>query len=194
MSLLPPTKTAWRQRLKRHLHDAAVPRAADLSFAPGLEAVLPAAGEWAAAYLSMADEPPVGGLLQLLAAREIRLLVPAPGPSFRELAWAEVETATCALPAAVPGVLPSPPGPRLDPSALARCRLILAPALAVDRSGTRLGRGGGWYDRALAWADPDALVLGVCFPWELLPAGSLPREPHDRPVHGALTGLGVTLF
>jgi 5-formyltetrahydrofolate cyclo-ligase len=72
--------------------------------------------------------------------------------------------------------------------------LVLAPALAVDFSGTRLGRGGGWYDRALAHASADALVLAVCFPWEVLPAGALPRQFHDRPVDGALTNQGVSLF
>jgi 5-formyltetrahydrofolate cyclo-ligase len=77
---------------------------------------------------------------------------------------------------------------------LGACQLILAPALAVDRSGTRLGQGGGWYDRALRWAAPGALILAVCFPDEILPAGTLPREAHDVPAHGALTGRGVELF
>ncbi|MDR2253840.1 MAG: hypothetical protein LBD97_08310 [Bifidobacteriaceae bacterium] len=85
-------------------------------------------------------------------------------------------------------------GPQVGPTALGECQLVLVPALAVDRSGTRLGRGGGWYDRALAHAAPEALVLGVCFPSELLPAGTLPHEPHDLPVHGALTSEGVVLF
>jgi 5-formyltetrahydrofolate cyclo-ligase len=173
----------------------AVPSAAfDLALAPGLEGVLPGAGEWAAAYLAMADEPPTAGLTRLMAARQIRLLAPAPGPSRTALAWAEVVAASCALPAARPGSLPEPAGPRLGAEALARCRLVLAPALAVDLSGTRLGRGGGWYDRALAQVAPGALVLGVCFADEVLAAGSLPREAHDRPVDGVLTPGGVVLF
>ncbi|MDR2565270.1 MAG: 5-formyltetrahydrofolate cyclo-ligase [Bifidobacteriaceae bacterium] len=198
-------KTAWRQRVVSErrsrlalatspVPDAVSQPAPDLAFAPGLEGVLPSAGEWAAAYLSLADEPPTAELLQFFAAREIRVLVPAPGPARRDVAWAEVEAATCGLPAAPPGQLPEPAGPRLEASALGRCRLVLAPALAVDLGGTRLGRGGGWYDRALAHAAEGALVLAACFPWEVLPAGSLPREAHDRPVDGALTGAGVALF
>jgi 5-formyltetrahydrofolate cyclo-ligase len=92
-----------------------------------------------------------------------------------------------------------PPGPPdslglLGPEALAACRLVLAPALAVDRTGTRLGQGGGWYDRALAFAAPGALILAVCFDWEVWPADALPREPHDRPVDGVLSSQGVELF
>jgi 5-formyltetrahydrofolate cyclo-ligase len=197
-------KSAWRRRLLsqrsgspppgRSASDAARRLPPDLAWAPGLEGVLPSAGEWAAAYLSLAAEPATTGLLRLLAAREIRVLAPAAGPTRRELAWAEVKPATCALPAAPAGRLAQPDGPALAPAALERCRLILAPALAVDRSGTRLGRGGGWYDRALAHAAGGALVLGVCFPWELLPAQTLPREVHDVPVAGALTSQGVVLF
>jgi 5-formyltetrahydrofolate cyclo-ligase len=66
--------------------------------------------------------------------------------------------------------------------------------LAVDRSGTRLGQGGGWYDRALNYADPQALILAVCFPQAVLAAGALPREAHDHPVDGVLTVEGVELF
>jgi 5-formyltetrahydrofolate cyclo-ligase len=82
----------------------------------------------------------------------------------------------------------------LGPEALGDCQLVLAPALAVDRSGTRLGQGGGWYDRALRFAAPEALVIAVCFPWELLPAGVVPRDAHDVPMAGALTWNGAELF
>jgi 5-formyltetrahydrofolate cyclo-ligase len=174
--------------------DAAARRPPELTSADGLEAVLPAAGEWAAAFVSMADEPEMGGLLHLLAARDLRLLVPAPGPHGKDLAWTRIRPATCALPAVAAGTVPNPPGPRFGPAALTRCALILVPALAVDRSGTRLGRGGGWYDRALEYASDLALVLAVCLDAEVLPAGRLPREPHDQPVDGVLTPTAVTLF
>jgi 5-formyltetrahydrofolate cyclo-ligase len=168
--------------------------APDLADAPGLEGVLPAAGEWVAAYASFGTEVPTTGLLANLAARELGLLLPAPGDKRDRLAWGEVTARTCALPVTEPGKLPQPPPPWLSPQALARCQLVLVPALAVDRSGTRLGRGGGWYDRALAYARPDALVLAVVYPDELFPAGALPCESHDQPVDGALTPLGVELF
>ncbi len=56
-----------------------------------------------------------------------------------------------------------------------------------------MGRGAGWYDRALATA-AGSLTLGVCFEDEVVGAGLLPVEPHDLPVDGVLTPRGVTLF
>lgn len=63
--------------------------------------------------------------------------------------------------------------------------LLLIPGLAFTRSGARLGRGGGFYDRFLARVHPRALKLGVCFQAQLLPA--LPLEIHDDEVHLVVT-------
>ena len=68
---------------------------------------------------------------------------------------------------------------------------MLAPALAVDATGHRLGQGGGSYDRALARTD--APVLAVVFDDELI--AEVPTEPHDRLVSGVLTPVaGVRRF
>jgi 5-formyltetrahydrofolate cyclo-ligase len=166
-----------------------------LEQASGLAVVLPEAGGSVAAFASTATEPPTAELLTTLAERGLRVLIPAPGPDLRELAWTEVGPGDLPPRAKSGGVRAGETlGGAEGPEALAACALILAPALAVDRAGTRLGQGGGWYDRALAFAGPDALILGVCFPSEVFPAGVLPRLDHDVPVLGALTGRGVELF
>lgn len=67
--------------------------------------------------------------------------------------------------------------------------LFLCPGLAFSPAGVRLGRGKGFYDRALAKADPQAIRVGVCFPTQLLP--DLPAEPHDLPMHFIATPDGV---
>lgn len=54
---------------------------------------------------------------------------------------------------------------------------FLCPGLAFDLAGTRLGRGGGFYDRALEGARPDARRVGVGFAAQV--AAALPRESHD---------------
>jgi 5-formyltetrahydrofolate cyclo-ligase len=66
---------------------------------------------------------------------------------------------------------------------------VLVPALAVDRAGNRLGRGGGSFDRALARVGPLIPVIALLYDDEL--ADRLPAEPHDvtvravvRPAHG----------
>jgi 5-formyltetrahydrofolate cyclo-ligase len=67
--------------------------------------------------------------------------------------------------------------------------VILVPALAVDRSGVRLGRGGGSYDRALASLAPHVPVIALLHPGELLE--SLPADPHDVRVAAVALPSGI---
>jgi 5-formyltetrahydrofolate cyclo-ligase len=54
---------------------------------------------------------------------------------------------------------------------------FLCPGLGFGLDGTRLGRGGGYYDRALAAGRAEAIRIGVCFRDQVVPV--LPREAHD---------------
>lgn len=60
--------------------------------------------------------------------------------------------------------------------------LIIAPGLAFDAHGGRLGFGGGWYDRAL---QAGTLAVGVCFDCQIV--DSVPCEEHDMPVAAIVT-------
>ena len=62
--------------------------------------------------------------------------------------------------------------------------LILVPALAVDLVGNRLGRGRGYYDRALS-DFPNASKYAVVFDDEVFP--TIPTDPWDEKVSGAVT-------
>jgi 5-formyltetrahydrofolate cyclo-ligase len=74
-------------------------------------------------------------------------------------------------------------------AAVAQAKVVFVPAHGVDRSGTRIGRGKGCYDRALPRTD--AVVVAVVHPWEVLDE-ELPHEDHDRAVDAAIAaGLGV---
>jgi 5-formyltetrahydrofolate cyclo-ligase len=58
----------------------------------------------------------------------------------------------------------------------------------VARDGIRLGRGGGFYDRALTHVRPDAVLVAVVFDDELV--DELPAEPHDQRVTVVVTPSG----
>ncbi|MFF5079646.1 5-formyltetrahydrofolate cyclo-ligase [Actinoplanes sp. NPDC000266] len=135
-----------------------------------------------AAYVPIGTEPGGPGLITALAA-EARVLLPVLRPD-NDLDWAEYSGS---LESGPHGLL-SPPGPRLGVSGIGEAGLVLVPALAVDRRGLRLGRGGGSYDRALSRVSSGALVVALLHDGELL--AEVPAEPHDRPVHGVITPHG----
>lgn len=68
--------------------------------------------------------------------------------------------------------------------------LVIAPAMAIDQLGNRLGKGKGYYDRALA--NHDIPVVAVVFDDELLE--HVPHEPHDKPVHAVATPTQLVVF
>lgn len=135
-----------------------------------------------AAYVSVGTEPPTGPLLAALADRPVLLPVLLPDG---DLDWADASDGLVAGPR---GLL-EPAGRRMGPDAVAACDLLLVPALAVDRRGVRLGRGGGSYDRALARARGRTVAL--LYDGELV--DTLPREAHDVPVDAVVTPSGGML-
>ena len=62
--------------------------------------------------------------------------------------------------------------------------MVLVPGLAFDRTGNRLGRGRGYFDRLLAKLPTSVPTIGLCFRFQLL--DHLPTGPHDRPVRAVL--------
>jgi 5-formyltetrahydrofolate cyclo-ligase len=84
--------------------------------------------------------------------------------------------------------LREPAAEPLGPAAIGTAGLIVVPAVAVDQTGLRLGRGGGSYDRALARTDGNALTVALLHDGELI--GSVPRGHHDHPVRSVITPSG----
>ena len=80
-----------------------------------------------------------------------------------------------------------PDGEVLGAESLKEADLIVIPALAASTDGTRLGQGGGWYDRALTHRSPGTPVVAVIFDDEVLEAGIIPAEPHDIPIDVIVT-------
>jgi 5-formyltetrahydrofolate cyclo-ligase len=73
--------------------------------------------------------------------------------------------------------------PHGEPTELEPVDLIIVPALAIDSAGNRLGKGKGYYDRALA--QTNAVLVAVVYQHELLE--SLPTEQHDKSVQYVAT-------
>jgi 5-formyltetrahydrofolate cyclo-ligase len=137
------------------------------------DVLLPLARGPVAAYLSVGTEPGTAELLEALAERSVEVLLPVLLPD-GDLDWARAGDGV------VPGPrgLLEPAGPRLGRDAVSGCPLVVVPALAVDRCGNRLGRGGGSYDRVLSRTT--GLVVALLHDGESV--GELPTEPHDVPV------------
>jgi 5-formyltetrahydrofolate cyclo-ligase len=190
---VPPDKQTLRRLLRAQRRSAAPQRdrSADAdaiaAAASGLVDTLslqsPGAGEHpaydgglsVAIYRSLPLEPPTHALAQMLHARHVTVIVPETLPDF-DLEWRELR-------------VDGSEGPRLGLGGIGAARLILAPALSVDHAGTRLGQGGGCYDRALERRRPDAVIVAIVNDEEYAP-GPLPFDAHDVRVDAVITPAG----
>lgn len=58
--------------------------------------------------------------------------------------------------------------------------MIVVPLVAFDRAGTRLGYGGGCYDRYLSTLRPDCHIVGIAFDEQRI--NHVPTDAHDLPL------------
>jgi 5-formyltetrahydrofolate cyclo-ligase len=141
-----------------------------------------------AAYYSVGTEPDTRSLVFALWKRGSYVVLPVLLPD-GDLDWASYEGPDSLAPG--PRGLLQPAEPVRGTGTVARADVVLVPALAVDSSGQRLGRGGGSYDRALDRVGPQVPTIALLYDSELLP--SVPAEEHDRPVRAvARPGYGIT--
>ena len=131
-----------------------------------------------ASYMSYGDEPDTHQLnLALIKAGKTLLL---PRINRDDLEWVQWNGDDSTL--QQKKKISEPSGPAF--TNLSAIDVIVVPALRIDRSGYRLGQGGGYYDRALpqlsAWS------IGLIHPDEIS-GEDLPREDWDIPLHAAAT-------
>lgn len=140
------------------------------------------------AYLSMPDEPDTRAFLRWAASDGIRVLLPIiRGDGL--LDWAEhdgTETIESTL-----GV-PEPTTDVLPPIALDDVDLMLIPATAVGRDGSRIGGGRGFFDKTIAAMADCPPVYAVVHDEELF--DSVPHAAYDQPVDGVVTQSGFHPF
>ena len=174
-----PAKPELRRRLRaaRAAYVAALPpgeRAAlEMALRAVLDAHLPPGA--VAAYHAVGDEIDPRGLARPLAFP-------------RTVRGAPLTFHAAPLAACRPGALgipePAANAPRVTP------RVVLVPLLAVDRSGTRLGQGGGYYDRTLAALRAAGPVLAVGVAWDMQQVDRLPADQWDEPLDALATPSG----
>ncbi|MFT3659883.1 MAG: 5-formyltetrahydrofolate cyclo-ligase [Gordonia sp. (in: high G+C Gram-positive bacteria)] len=146
-----------------------------------------AEGDTVAAYVATSREPGGTAMLDALRDRGLRVLLPIvpPGPP-QPLEWGEYRGEEH-LNRGRWNLLEPRGGPRLGPDALREAKLILVPAVAVDRRGVRLGRGAGYYDRTLAGVP--GTIVAVVHDAEVFD-DALPEDENDVRVHWILTPTG----
>jgi len=141
-----------------------------------------------AAYYSVGTEPDTRGLVFALWKRGAYVLLPI----LREdgdLDWASYEGPESLVRGRRGLWEPGESGRGVE--AVARADVVLAPALAVDRAGNRLGRGGGSFDRALSRVGGLIPVIALLYDDELVKR--VPTEPHDLRVRAvARPATGIT--
>jgi 5-formyltetrahydrofolate cyclo-ligase len=128
-----------------------------------------------AAYVPLRTEPGSVELLAELVAHGCTVLVPVviEDNDLDWQIWSEDAPST---------------GVTLSPAAIGTVDVVLVPALAVAQDGTRLGRGGGSYDRALARVAAGRPTVALLYEDEVV--AQLPRDTWDRAVTTVVTPLG----
>ena len=155
-----------------------------------------ARGSWVTCYASYRDEPPTRVLLQRLSDAGLEVLVPAVHGD--NLHWHDI-TGEVDDPRAwtrdsygIP--IPTTPEVATSPDELLALKVavVITPGLGMERSGARIGQGGGFYDRLFAhlprFADGGPFRLGVTHIGGLLPDGSIATAAHDEPVDDVIEG------
>jgi 5-formyltetrahydrofolate cyclo-ligase len=168
-----------------------------------LAALIPGAAEQAAAHWPItllgrfavaAGYHPVGGeldpwpLLRRLQAAGARIALPAAPAPGAPLIFRAHESGQPLEPDAARVPSPNAAAPTLIPD------LIIAPLLAFDGAGFRLGQGGGYYDRTLEAlrAAGSVFVVGLAYAGQAV--DHAPRDDHDQPLDAILTETGYHRF
>lgn len=194
----PPGKTAWRRQLRaqrRALPDTLVAHwSREICLRVASLAVFQAAGTLGG-YLAIDHEvdaapllfptPPQGMgekavYLPVVTGERLDFVHHRPGGPLRPGAYGILEPA-------------DPTATVLGGAEIGQLDLLLLPLVGFDGQGTRLGFGGGYYDRLLARRHGNRpVLLGLAYSFQEVPA--LPRMVHDHPLDYVVTEKAIHAF
>jgi 5-formyltetrahydrofolate cyclo-ligase len=171
----PDTKAALREQAKALRRDACarLGAVAAISVVTRIQAILPPPPLCVTAYWPMRDELDVRPLIQNLLTRGYAVGLPVVAGKGRPLEFRRFRWGDSLVPAALGTSEPGADQPVVQPD------VVIAPLLAFDRAGHRLGYGGGYYDRTLRAlrAERPVIAIGVGFAAQEM--AGLPHDGHD---------------
>ena len=139
---------------------------------------------FAAGYRPRGGEIDPRPLMKRLADAGVRLALPVAFERDRPLDFRAYDFGDRLEPDAYNIASPTAEAPVVRPD------LVIAPLLAFDRKGGRMGQGGGHYDRTLALlrAEGPVFVLGLAYAGQEV--ADIPLEDHDQRLDAILTEKG----
>ena len=142
-------------------------------------------GDLIGAFASFGFEPPTDLLISTLSEYGYKVLLPNSHED-KSISWHRYDGEWGVDELGIPSPL------NQTPSSLGDCALIFIPALAASNDGRRLGRGAGYYDRALAqiplYKDGGPVRVAVIDMAGILPDGQIPMADFDQYVDAVLVG------
>ena len=138
-------------------------------------------------YLSLPGEVNTLNLANAALEQGKRLVVPKIKSSSKSLMACEIATLQGLVPNQY-GIM-EPDESHTHPFPPGDIEFHVIPGLAFCRTGFRLGRGGGYYDRFLESVSPRAFLVGICYHFQIV--DDLPKDPWDKPVHAVISEKGV---
>ncbi len=137
-------------------------------------------------YLSLAHEVDTTPIILQCWQQEKTVVVPKVSWQQRHMIPVEINSLETGISTGASGLRNPTTG---IPMPLEDIDLVVAPGLAFDRKGNRLGRGGAYYDRFLASPNLKAAVCSLAFAEQIV--DTVPMDGHDQTVDFIVTDEGL---
>ncbi|HKJ75545.1 MAG TPA: 5-formyltetrahydrofolate cyclo-ligase [Alphaproteobacteria bacterium] len=190
MDIVEAKKTCRAEAKARRnaVHDAASPDAGRRLARHVLDTGLIGPNDVVSGFWPMGAEIDLVPLLTELTGRGVTCVLPVIEKKAAPLVFREWRPDIEMVPKGFGTFEPPESSPQRDPT------VVLAPLLAFDAEGYRIGYGGGYYDRTLAKlrAAGPLTVIGVGY--EAQEVGAVPRDAYDQPLDWIVTEEGARKF